>query len=91
MGNRKEKPIGMRLLSSIAAFLIIGSVIYIFVTGINFYVGVVLVAAILGLGVPAVSAGESFLEAITGFFEAFFDGVMEVIGGIFDAISSIFG
>lgn len=91
MGNRKDKPIGMRLLSSVAAFLLIGSAVYIFVAGINFFVGAVLAAAVLGLGVPSVSAGESLFEMIMAFFESFFDGVMEVIGGIFDAISSIFG
>ena len=91
MGNRKSKPIGVRLLSSVAAFLLIGSVLYIFIAGINLYSGAVLASAVLGLGVPSVSAGESVMEMIAGFFETFFDGLMEVIGGIFDAISSLFG
>ncbi|MCP4264748.1 MAG: hypothetical protein GY777_04085 [Candidatus Brocadiaceae bacterium] len=36
-------------------------------------------------------AGESIFEIITGFLESFLEGIMEVIGGLFDAISSIFG
>ena len=91
MGNRKDKPIGMRFVSTIATFLLIGSAIYIFVSGFTFYSGAVLSAAGLGVGVPAVSAGEGVLDIIAGFFESFLDGLMEVIGGIFDAISSIFG
>lgn len=91
MGNRRDKTIGNRLLSSVAAFVLVGSTIYIFVAGINFLAGAVLAAAVLGLGVPSVSAGESLFEIIAGFFESFFDGLMEVIGGIFDAVSSIFG
>lgn len=91
MRNRKDKPIGMRLLSTVATFLLIGSVIYIFVAGITFHSGAVLAAAVLGLGVPAVSAGEGILDIVAEFFESFLDGLMEVIGGIIDAISSIFG
>jgi len=91
MRNRKDKSIGMRLLSLIGTFLLIGSVIYIFAAGINFYSGVVLSTAILGLGLPAVITGEGVMEVIAGFFESFLDGLMEVVGGIFDAISSIFG
>ena len=91
MGNRKEKPIGLRLLSSVAAFMLIGAAVYIFVAGINLYAGAALAVAVLGLGAHSVSAGEGLLEMITGIFEAFFDRVMEVIGGIVDAISSLFG
>ncbi len=91
MGNRKDKPMGLRLLSSVAAFLLIGSVVYILVSGISFYSSAILVAAILGLGGPSVTAGEGIVEMIVGFFESFLDGIMEVIGGIFDVIGSIFG
>lgn len=90
MGNRKEKPIGLRLLSSVAAFALIGAAVYLFLAGINFYVGAVLAAAVIGLGVPSVAAGEDLWEMIVGFFESFLDGVMEVIDWISEAISSIF-
>ncbi len=90
MGNRKDRPVGLRFLTAVAAFLLIGAAAYVFVAGINLYVGAVLAASVLGLGVPAVAAGESFWETIVGFFEAFIDGVMEVIGGIADALSSLF-
>ncbi len=90
MGNRKDRPVAMRFLCAVAAFLLIGAAVYVFVAGMDLYVGAVLAASVLGLGVPAVAAGESFWEMIVGFFEAFIDGVMEVIGGIADALSSLF-
>lgn len=91
MANRKDRQIGLRLLSSLAAFLLIGVAVYILMAGMTLYAGVVLAASVLALAVPSVSAGESFLEMITGFFELFLDGVMEVIGGIAEAIASLFG
>ena len=90
MGKRKNKSTKARLLSSTGSFLLIGSFIYILVAGFNLFVGAAMAAAIFSLGVPSVEAGESFFEVVTGFFEAFFDGVMEVVSGILDAISSIF-
>ncbi len=90
MRNRKNKTIGMRFLSAVGAFLLIGSVVYIFLAGINLYVGAALTAAVLGLGVPSVSEGESLIEIVVGVFESFVEGVMEVVGGIVDAVSSIF-
>jgi len=91
MGNRKDKSIGLRLLSSVSAFLLVGIVIYIVFAGFNLYSTTLLTTAILGLGVPSVIAGEGFFEVVLGFFEAFLDGVMEVVGGILDFIGSIFG
>ena len=91
MANRKEKHNGLRLLSSVSAFLLIGVVIYIVLAGFDMYSTALLTTAILGLGVPSVITGDGFLEVISGFFEAFFDGVMEVVGGILDFFGSLFG
>ena len=90
MRNRKDKPLKLRLLATVGSFLLIGSVIYIIVAGLNLYAGAVVAAALIGLGAPSVAAGDSFLEVIAGFFEALLEGVMEVVSGIIDAISSIF-
>ena len=91
MGNRKDKSLGIRLLSTFSAFILLGAGIYIFFAGINFYSGALISASVLGLGTSSVMVGEGFMEIFLGFFEAFFDGIMEVFGGILDAISSIFG
>ena len=90
MSKRKDKPILMRLLFSVASFVLLGSLIYIVNAGINMYSGALLATAVLGLGVPTVISGDGFLEMITGFFEAFFEGLIDVVAGVFEAITSIF-
>lgn len=90
MSRRKEKSAGLRLLSAVASFMLLGAGIYMFFAGVNLYSSAMMTTAILGLGVPAVVAGDGFLEMVIGFFEAFFDGFMEVLGGILEALSSIF-
>ena len=90
MGNRKDKSLKLRLLTSVGSFLLIGSVIYMIVAGFNLFVGVAMAAAVLSLGGPSVAAGDSILELVAGFFEALLDGVIEIVAGIFDAIASIF-
>lgn len=90
MSNRKEKSTGVRFLSCISAFLMVVAIGYISIAGINMYAGTMLIASVLGLGVPAISAGEGFMDSILGFFEMFLDGLMEVFGGIGDFIGSFF-
>lgn len=91
MVHRKDKPVGKRILSSVASLMFIGSLIFIVIAGFNLYVTSILATGILGLTVPSVMSGEGFLEIIAGVLEALLGGVMEIIGGIFEAISSIFG
>ena len=91
MGNRKDKSLGIRLLSTVSAFILLGAGIYILFAGINFYSGALISASVLGLGTTSVMTGDGFVEIFLGFFEAFFDGIMEVVGGFLDVISSIFG
>ena len=90
MRNRKEKTLGLRFLSSISAFLLLGTGIYVFFAGIEVLSGALLTSAVVGLGTSSVMVGEGFVEIFLGFFEAFFDGVMEVVGGFLDFISEIF-
>lgn len=91
MGNRKDKPPVMRLLFSLSAFALMGSVIYIIAAGFNAYSSVILVSAVLGLGVPSVASGDGLLDMVSGFFECFFEGIVDVVAGIAEAIGSLFG
>lgn len=91
MGNRKDKPWYFRLLGSVSAFVLLGAVIYVVFAGFNMYSTSILLAGLTGVAVPGVVLGDTFLEMVLGAFETFFDGIMEVLGGIFEAISSIFG
>ncbi len=91
MSKRKEKSIDLRILSSLSAFLLLGAGLYVLFVGINLYSGAIITSAVLGLAVPGIMTGDGILEMIGGFFEAFFDGLMEVFAGILDFIGSIFG
>ena len=90
MKNKEKKPLLTRVLASIGSIMLIGSLIYIFIAGFNYYASTVMVVAILGLGTPAVVAGESFVEMIVGFFEMLVEGVVTAVECIFDVIGSIF-
>ncbi|MCX7552274.1 hypothetical protein OS175_00160 [Marinicella sp. S1101] len=90
MSRRKERSAGLRLLSAVASFVFLGAGIYMFFAGVNLYNSALMTSAVLGLGIPAVVAGDGFLEMVVGFFEVFFDGLMEVVGGVLEALSSIF-
>ena len=91
MGNREDKPTWMRILSSVASLMLIGSLVFILVAGFNLYVASVLTTGGIGLAAPSIGSAEGFLDMIIGFFEAFIEGIMEIIFGIFEAITSIFG
>ncbi|WP_146205077.1 hypothetical protein [Kangiella spongicola] len=91
MAHRKDKPVGKRILSSVASLMFIGSLIFIVIAGFNLYVTTILATGILGLVVPSAMSSEGFLEIIAGFFEALLDGGMEIIGGIFEFFGSLFG
>ncbi|GAA4363950.1 hypothetical protein [Kangiella marina] len=91
MGNRKDKPIRMRVLSSVASLMLLGSIVFVLIAGFNLYVTSMMAAGFLGLAAPSVASGEGFFEILAGFFEDLIDGIIEIISGIFEAITSIFG
>ncbi|PID62502.1 MAG: hypothetical protein CR974_03490 [Gammaproteobacteria bacterium] len=88
--NRKDKSIGLRLLSSISAFMLIGTIIYIIVAGLSIFSGMLIVGAILGLGGPAAVTGEGVMDIISGFFTALFEGITEIFVVISDFFASMF-
>lgn len=91
MSNRKAKPLPLRIISAISAFMLIGALIYVSFAGFNVVAGSMMASSVLGLGVTSVIVSEGPLDMVLGFFEALFDGVMEVVGGILDFMSSLFG
>ncbi|WP_154222958.1 hypothetical protein [Marinicella rhabdoformis] len=90
MSKRKDKPVLMRLLFSVASFVLLGSLIYVLNAGFNLYASTLITSAVLSLAVPSVLSGEGVLEIVTGFFEAFFGGLIDLVAGFFEAIGSIF-
>lgn len=91
MTKRKDKPIVLRILSALSACAFLGALMVWFFTGFDWVTGTVLASGTLGLGVTSVVLGDSAMEMVLGFFEALFDGVMEVLGGVFDFFSGLFG
>ena len=84
--KRKDKSIIRRLLSTISSLTLIGVSGYMYFVGINLISGAILAAALLSICSPVIIGGGGIVEVIGGIFEAFFDGLM----GVVDAITSIF-
>lgn len=89
--GRKEKTTQRRILNSVASFMFIGSIIVLLVAGFNGYMTTLLATGALGLAAPSVMSGDSLFEIIVDFFEALLEGIADIVAGIVDAISSIFG
>lgn len=93
MKDQKQKPIAIRLLNTVCAFMFIGCVIYIFFVGITLIPSLILLAAIGGVAGPVIVLGgsEGTLEFLIGILEAFVEGVLGVFETIGDIFGSIFG
>lgn len=93
MAEQKEKPIAVRLLNTVCAFLLIGSAVYIFLVGIGLIPSLIFLAAIGGLSSPIVVSGgsESIFDSFASVFEAFVGGIIGVFETIGDIFGSIFG
>ena len=98
MGNvenmtKEKKPLALRLLGTISTFVLLGSIIYILILGIDLTSGLILLSAIGGISGPVILSGssESILEIITGIFEVLIEGITGVFEIIGDIFGSIFG
>ncbi len=91
MSDKQEKPIQVRVLNAVVSLALLASVVYILVAGIDLASSLILLAAIGGLAGPIVVSGAGVVEAVVGMFEAFVEGVLEILSAIADLLSSIFG
>ena len=87
MANRKEKSLRIRFFSSACSITLIGTFIFILVSGFEALSGLLIATALVGAAAPSVIAGASFLEVLTGTLEVIVDGTLSIL----DAIVSIFG
>ena len=85
--KRKDKPIGMRFMSAIGSFALVGASGYMLFSSINLVASTIFIIAILSICVPVMSQGGSIAEIVVGVFEAFIDGIREVIEAIFNLFS----
>jgi hypothetical protein len=89
MKDKKQKPIAIRLLNTVSAFMLIGGAVYIFFAGITLIPSLIFLAAIGALSGPVIILGgsEGTLECLIGILEAFVEGIL----GVFETIGDIFG
>jgi len=86
MSNKFERSLALRFISSISAFALFITIVYVIFVGFNLISTLILVTAFGGLAGQAVFVGESFTEWITSFFEI----LVESISSVFEAIVSVF-
>ncbi len=86
MNEKKERSIGVKILASASSLTLIVCVVILLFAGINYTTALVAAAAFGGLAVPAVVAGNTLTECVSGIFEMFLEG----LSAIFEAIASIF-
>ena len=91
MNSKENKSIGIRVLASVSSLVLIVSVVYVLIAGINLASTLVLVSAFGGLAGPAVASGGSVLECVTDIFEMFVEGIQSIFEAIAGIFSSIFG
>lgn len=91
MKAKDKKPVGIRVLNSLCAVALLGSIIYSLVAGFEAMAIGVLALSLVGATAPVVASGEGFLEVLSGVFEALTEGIVSIFEAIADAIASLFG
>jgi len=86
MSEKKKRPVGIRILASVSSIALIVSLVVLLIAGSNVAATLIAIAAFGGLAGPAVVAGDSVIECLSGILELFVEGIAE----IFAAIGSIF-
>lgn len=87
MSEKTSRSTALRSLNAICATVVIVSVVYMLVAGLNVFALAALASSAVGIAVPVAMAAEGVLEALAGLFEAIADG----IAAIFEAIASLIG
>ena len=91
MTAKDKKPFKIRVLNSLCAFALLGSIIYIAFVGFEAMAVGVLALSLAAVAAPVVASGEGFLEVLSGVFEAIIEGIVSIFEAIADAIASMFG
>lgn len=91
MKNKENRSLKIRALNSVCACVLIGSLLYVLVAGVEAIALGAIALSLLGAATPVVLNGEGILEIFVGIAEALIEGVMVIVDGIITAISGIFG
>lgn len=90
MSEKARKPAALRGLNAICATVVIVSVIYLLVAGLNVFALAAVACSVVGLAAPVAMAAESVLEAVAGVFEAIADGISAILEAIAELIGGLF-
>ena len=90
MKKNADRSPKIKALNTLCASVLLGSLIYILVSGVHMAALAMVVTSAVGLATPVVLSGEGFMDIITGLFEAVFEGIAVIFEGIADFISGIF-
>ncbi len=84
--KRKDQPLYLRIIGSVASFALVAACLYVFFAGFSVIAGAVMVVAMLSIGGPVAVGGEGLIDVFAGIVEAFIQG----IASVFEAIASAF-
>lgn len=87
----KEKSPLVRLLGISCSLLLLGSFVFIVISGFSYIAGAIVAASILGLAGPSVVSGEGILDILSSIVEMIVAGVQALCEMVINAITSIFG
>lgn len=89
--DKKERPVGLRVLNALCATVLVFSGLYILFSGFQAVAVAALVCAAVAVATPVMVTGEGGLEILTGILDAFLDGIMGIFEAIASFISGLFG
>jgi len=91
MAENKKRSVKIRALNAICSSILICSVLYVLIAGVEAIALGAIAVSLVGAATPVVISGEGILGIFSGIIEALFDGVMLLVEGIANAISALFG
>ena len=91
MKTKEDRSIGIKILNSLFATMLLVAVGYILLVGIEVVAMGAIVLALIGMAVPVAMSGEGVLAIVAGVFEALVEGVLVIFEAIANAISGLFG
>lgn len=90
--HKEKKSLAMRALNSVCALTFLVTLIYVLVGGVEKYAFGLMLASIVGVGLPVVMEETvSFLEIVVGILEALLEGIVAILEFISRLVSGLFG
>jgi len=89
--DKGNRPLQIRAFNCICSLVLICALVYILVAGLEKVAAVLIVVSIISAATPVVYAGGNVLEMFVGFLEALLEGIMLIVEGVTNILSSIFG